>query len=206
MSALLIAAPQHEAGIIETGLRDIACFLGADRAVLWQWDGASRRYRRAHHWFADGLPGTDQWSSVELPWIGARLNADGLVRFARTDELPAEARADRQAMRDLGVLSLLAVPLRVAGREVGVFTVAAVQRECDWPDELLPGVRLLAEVFAALQMRRRTEARERAAADRRQKRLAEDIIEDISGVKDVSNRLKVRFTEYDWSLNDTPKP
>ncbi len=29
-------------------------------------------------------------------------------------------------------------------------------------------------------------------ADRRQKRLAEDIIEDISGVKDVSNRLKVR--------------
>jgi len=164
MSALLIAAPQHEAGIIETGLRDIACFLGADRAVLWQWDGASRRYRRAHHWFADGLPGADQWSSVELPWIGARLNADGLVRFARTDELPAEARAERQAMRDLGVRSELAVPLRVAGREVGVFTVAAVQRECDWPDELLPGVRLLAEVFAALQMRRRTEARERAAA------------------------------------------
>ena len=163
LRALLIAAPHDEAAIIETGLRDIACFLGADRAVLWQLDDASQRYRRAHHWFADGVPGTDQWSVIELPWIGRRLAEQGWLRFARLDELPQEAAADRQAMHDLGVRSLLAVPVQVAGREVGVFTLAAVRGHCDWPDELLGGVRLLAEVFATLHVRGQAQARERAA-------------------------------------------
>ena len=59
--------------------------------------------------------------------------------------------------------SLLAVPVSLAGELVGVFSVAAVHAECDWPDELVPGVRLLAEVFATLHVRRHGERRERAA-------------------------------------------
>ncbi len=162
LSALLIAEPQDEARIIETGLRDIARFLGADRATLWEI-GDDQRYRRAHHWFADGAPAAEPWSQEELPWIGLRLSEESLVRFARLDELPADAGADRRAMQELGVRSLLAVPVTIAGQRVGVFSVAAVHAECDWPDELLPGVRLLAEVFATLQVRRHSEQRERAA-------------------------------------------
>ena len=77
--------------------------------------------------------------------------------------VPQEAAADRQAMHDLGVRSLLAVPVQVAGRDIGVFTLAAVRAHCDWPDELLGGVRLLAEVFATLHVRGQAQARERAA-------------------------------------------
>lgn len=162
LSALLIAGPQDEARIIEAGLHDIARFLGADRATLWQ-TGDDQRFRRAHHWFADGVPAAESWSPDELPWIGRRLGEESLVRFARLDELPADADADRRAMHELGVRSLLAVPVAIAGQRVGVFSVAAVHAECDWPDELLPGVRLLAEVFATLHVRRHAERRERAA-------------------------------------------
>ena len=162
LSALLIAMPQDEARIIEAGLHDIAAFLGADRATLWEI-GDDQRFRRAHHWFADGVPGIEEWSAQALPWIHARLNTDALVRFARLGELPADADADLQAMRDLGVRSLLAVPVAVAGQLLGVFSVAAVRVECDWPDELVPSVRLPAEVFATLHVRRHAERRERAA-------------------------------------------
>jgi len=162
LSALLIAGPQDEARIIRAGLQDIARFLGADRATLWEI-GDEQRFGRAHHWFADGTTAAEQWSRDELPWIDRRLSEDGLVRFARLDDLPAEAEADRRAMRALGVRSLLAVPVSLAGELVGVFSVAAVHAECDWPDELVPGVRLLAEVFATLHVRRHGERRERAA-------------------------------------------
>ena len=162
LGALLIAAPQDEARIIESGLQGVARFLGADRATLWE-SGDDQRYRRAHHWFAEGVLAAEAWSPQDLPWIDARLNADALVHFAHLDELPAEAAADRQAMRRLGVRSLLAVPVAIAGQRVGVFSVAAVRSECAWPDELLPGVRLLAEVFATLHVRRSSERRERAA-------------------------------------------
>jgi len=162
LSALLIAQPQDEARIIEAGLHDIVRFLGADRATLWE-TGDDQRFRRAHHWFADGVPAAEEWSAQALPWIHARLNEDALVRFARLDELPADADADLQAMRGLGVRSLLAVPVAVAGQLLGVFSVAAVRVECDWPDELVPSVRLLAEVFATVHVRRHAERRERAA-------------------------------------------
>lgn len=162
LSALLMAGPKDEARIIRAGLQDIARFLGADRATLWEI-GDDQRYGRVHHWFTDGTAAAEQWSREDLPWIDRRLNEDGLVRFARLDELPADADADRRAMQGLGVRSLLAVPVSLAGESVGLFSVAAVHAECDWPDELVPGVRLLAEVFATLHVRRHGERRERAA-------------------------------------------
>ena len=163
LSALLIAAPQDEARIIRAGLQDIARFLGADRATLWEVHGEDQRFRRAHHWFADGVPAAEGWSLAELPWLARQLTEHALVRFARLDELPADADADRRAMQGLGVRSLLAVPVNIAGEPVGVFSVAAVRAECDWPDELVPGVRLLAEVFATVHVRRHAQQRERAA-------------------------------------------
>jgi len=162
LSALLISGPQDEARVIEAGLKHIAHFLGADRATLWEI-GDDQRFRRTHHWFADGVPGAEEWSAQALPWIHRRLNEDAMVRFARLDELPADAGADLQAMRALGLRSLLAVPVSVAGQLLGVFSVAAMHAECDWPDDLVPSVRLLAEVFATLHVRRHSERRERAA-------------------------------------------
>ena len=162
LSALLIAGPQDEARIIEAGLHDIARFLGADRATLWEI-GDDQRFRRAHHWFGDGVPAAEPWSPEDLPWISRRLGEESLVRFARLDELPADAAADRRAMQQLGERSLRAAPAARARHRVGVLSVAAVYAECDWPDELLPGVRLLAEVFATLHVRRHSERRERAA-------------------------------------------
>jgi signal transduction histidine kinase len=163
LSALLIAAPEDEARIIDAGLRDIARFLGADRATLWE-SGPDGRFRRTHHWFDDeGVAGAESWTLPEVPWIGRCLSENALVRYATTDDLPADAGADLRALGVFGVQSLLAVPVTIAGRLVGVFSAAAVHAPCDWPDGALPGVRLLAEVFATLHARRQAERRERAA-------------------------------------------
>ena len=163
LSALLFAAPQDEARVIRAGLQDIARFLGADRATLWEAGVQDQRFRRAHHWFAEDVDAPGNWSLAELPWVDRQLRRDALVRFARLDDLPPEAASVRRAMQRLGVRSVLAVPVNSAGQLVGVFSVASVSAECDWPDALLPGVRLLAEVFATRHARRHAEARERAA-------------------------------------------
>ena len=163
LGALLIAAPHDEPRVIEAGLRDIAHGLGADRAALWETAPGETVYRRTHHWFAEGVPAVEGWSAAQLPWIDRQLSTDRLVRFARLDELPADAATDRQAMHLLGVRSLLLVPVSIAGQMVGLFSASTVRSECDWPDALLPGVKLLAEVFATLHVRRSAEGRKREA-------------------------------------------
>jgi len=87
----------------------------------------------------------------------AALRALPNVVFHQTDI------TDRAALRALGVRSLLALPVTVAGALVGSFSLAAVRQACDWPETLLPGLQLLAEVFATLHVRRGAEARKRAA-------------------------------------------
>ena len=163
LGALLVGGARDDAAIVEAGLREIAGFLGADRVTLWEYSRGAGVFQRTHYWYATGLPMSEAWQVAQMPWIAARLDREALVRFARRDQLPPAAAGDLAVLDGLGVRSLLALPVAVQGDLVGAFTVAAVQRECDWPDALLPGLRLLAEVFATLHVRRGAEARKRAA-------------------------------------------
>ena len=163
LAALLLAGTNNETHVVEAGLHDLAGVLGADRAVLWEAEPGGAVFRRTLFWFSADLPAAEQWSSLELPWLAAQLANGEQVRLAQLDALPPEAAADRAALHALGVRSLLVLPVMVAGELVGAFSIAAVRNACDWPDVLLPGLRLLAEVFATLHVRRSAEARKRAA-------------------------------------------
>jgi signal transduction histidine kinase len=163
LAALLIAGARDEGAIVEAGLRDLAAMLGADRAGLWEAEPGGAAFRRTMFWFSAELPAAEQWTTTQLPWIAAQLAAEMPVRLPGLDALPGEAAADRAALQALGVRSLLALPVTVAGALVGSFSLAAVRQACDWPETLLPGLQLLAEVFATLHVRRGAEARKRAA-------------------------------------------
>src|SRR5205823_469179 len=82
-----------------------------------------------------------------------------VVRLRQIDDLPPEAKADLAILRALGTVSMLAVPLRIAGVIVGAFSLATIRARREWPDSVVPRVRLLGEVFAAALARRRSESR-----------------------------------------------
>jgi signal transduction histidine kinase len=85
------------------------------------------------------------------------------MRMARVSDLPPEAMCDGEALEAGRIRSLLAVPISVSGEVVGALSLASVQREHEWPDILIPGVSLLAEVFASMHAREVAERLKRAA-------------------------------------------
>jgi FixJ family two-component response regulator/signal transduction histidine kinase len=85
------------------------------------------------------------------------------VRFARLDELTGEAAADLPGLRTLHIRAALVVPLSVGGAVVGALAFAASTTDRDWPDALVPRVRLVGEMFASVLARRSAEARESEA-------------------------------------------
>jgi len=70
---------------------------------------------------------------------------------------------DRTALLASGVRSLLLVPIAVSGKIAGALSIASLQLQNEWPDELIPGVCLLADVFGSLHARDMAERRKLAA-------------------------------------------
>jgi signal transduction histidine kinase len=163
LASLLIGNPGDDRAI-EVGLREIGLFLGVERTSLWERLPGRAEFRRTHLWQPEGgaLP-NDRVTPVDFPWICARLLDGSVVSFARRAELPPEAAADLPGLEEVGVRSLLAVPFSVSGEVAGAVFFANTHADRAWPEALVPGVRLLAEVFASLHARQATERQKQAA-------------------------------------------
>jgi signal transduction histidine kinase len=150
--------------VIEAGLRDMALSLGAERATLWQRIGTSPKLRKTHRWLAAGVPvPPEQADGVAIPWISAQIVGGTIVRFASRAGLPPEAAADLPALHELGVRSLVMVPVTVSGAVVRALSFATVHEERDWPEALVPRIALLGEVLASVLARDEAQRREREA-------------------------------------------
>jgi C4-dicarboxylate-specific signal transduction histidine kinase len=101
------------------------------------------------------------------PWISGRLLAGSVVGFSRLEELPLEAEADRRSLESLGLSSLAVFPLVAGGTVVGTLGFSRLSGERAWPDELVPRLQLLADVFANVLARRHADNAVRASDERR---------------------------------------
>jgi signal transduction histidine kinase len=164
LASLLIGKPANDDRAIELGLREIGLFLGVERTTLWERLPGHSEFRRTHLWRAENVAiPADRITPVHFPWISARLVDGSVVSFARRAELPPEAAADLPMLNEVGVRSLLAVPFSVSGEVAGALFFANTHEDRAWPEGLVPGVRLLAEVFASLHARQAAERRKEAA-------------------------------------------
>ncbi|RZL87910.1 MAG: GAF domain-containing protein [Variovorax sp.] len=164
LASLVLVEPGQTELAIGIGLRQIGQSMEADRVDIWDRTSGDTMFRSVQRWHADGIAQPFALGdAADLPWITRRLAAGNFVRLPRFSELPPEAEGDRAALQAAGVRSLLAVPISVSGRVTGVLSMASTQHEHEWPDALMPGVSLLAEVFGSLHARTTAERRKRSA-------------------------------------------
>ena len=145
---------------IERALRDLAEFLGTDRATLLEFavDGAS--FRPAHSW---ARPPVEPYSSTLLradsPWYYEQLLRGETVRFERLpDELPEDAPRDRVQALKGGIKSILTIPIAVGGRYICALSTSAFQVYRTWPAATVARVRTVGQILASAIHRRRAEA------------------------------------------------
>ena len=152
---------------IETGLRRIVEDLGADRATLTAFEPSSDTVRATHSWTRAGAtPLREVLRGNETPWIVSQLRQGHVVRVGGPQDLPADALIDRRSLERIGTRSGAVVPLVVRGARVGGLSVATLREGRPWPDELIPRLRLLADVFASALARQRAEQAVRESEER----------------------------------------
>lgn len=164
LARLLTAQREEQDDLIEAGLGDLARVFGAERATLWQRAGEKAEFVKAYRWVAKGAPvPPDAVGARFTPWVSAQLVAGVPVRFGRHADLPPEAAADLPGLLEHHVRAGVAVPLVVSGAVVGALSFASAREAREWPDALVPRVKLVGEVFASLLARREAERREQEA-------------------------------------------
>jgi transcriptional regulator with GAF, ATPase, and Fis domain len=99
-----------------------------------------------------------------LPWIAEQVrNGRTLFLKCLPDDLPPEARKEKQVAIAQGVKSTIAIPLRGGGSVLGILSFSFLRRPCDWPPEVVSRLQMIAEIFANALMRKQSDEAIRAA-------------------------------------------
>jgi formate hydrogenlyase transcriptional activator len=153
---------------IDDCLKLLVEFLGNDRSTLVEFGDDEALLSVTHSYAVDGCEAfpVGPLAAARLPWFIGQFRSGQTVYLKHLpDELPPEAKEERDYCRVHGIQSNVTVPLAVGGTTLGGLTFAFINRRCDWPTEIVSRLRVIGEVFANALMRKRNEESLRAALD-----------------------------------------
>ena len=146
---------------IEDAQRRICELLDLDRSTLWQvCEGEPGTLLLTHfHQPPGSLPPPERMNARDFfPWMTQKVLAGETVIISKMTDLPPEADRDRETVRVYGTKSDVLVPLSVGeGPVFGMLTFAVMREERSWPETVVTGFKLIAQVFANALARKRAE-------------------------------------------------
>jgi formate hydrogenlyase transcriptional activator len=157
---------------IEHGLRQILEFFRVDRAGLVRTLPGKSAYQITHAAYGEGIPPVPAGPELPIsinPWAYEKLILKHeVVAFSSLDELPPEAKVDRQTWAEWGIRSNVNIPLSSGEHVDHIISINSVKSERVWPEELFPRLRLLGEIFvnAVERKQNRLEIEERLRFER----------------------------------------
>ena len=147
-----------DAQIIDSQKR-ICETLGLDRSTLGQVTVEGDDLVITHSWAAERFKVGRRLSKGEFPWVMQMLFDGRPLKFARIDDLPAEAAKDKETFGQNGVKSFVAFPLSARGEVIGGVAFISCRCEREWPAPLVEQLAVAAQVFANVLSRAQADER-----------------------------------------------
>ena len=160
ISTRFVNAPTDQIdGEINDAQRRICELLDIDRSTLWQIserEPGTQLLTHFHH-PPGSLPPPERMSLKDYwPWMLQKILSGETVTLSKITDLPPETDRDRESFDLYGTKSGVYVPLSVGEEEVfGLLTFAILREEKSWPETVVGGFRLVAQVFANALARKR---------------------------------------------------
>ena len=135
---------------IEDALRCLVEALYADRSGLGRLTEGGGDFVVTH---AFAVPGVEKFPLVpslatEAPLLSRTLLSGQPFVMPRLADLPAEGERERRLFASRQIRSGMVVPLMVGGRVIGGVGCSLAHGEREWPESVVRGLRLIADVFA----------------------------------------------------------
>jgi PAS domain S-box-containing protein len=156
----LLVSDMADEGIGEV-LKLLGQFTGASRCAISRFNHDTTVMTDTHEWCADGVtPRGDGYREVridlKMPFFAKAVRTDEIVMVPDVDQLPEQAAADRRHFKALGIGSMLAVPLKVKQRLVGLIGIEGIGCVTDWSQDTIHLLKmagqLITNVLARIQV------------------------------------------------------
>lgn len=153
---------------IENALGRLVEALQADRSALGRLTEDGRDFIVTHSFASPGIQAFPLLVSLtaEVPLLSRTLLSGQPFIVPRLVDLPAEGQVDRRFFASRQILSGMVVPLMVSGRVIGGVGCSLAHSEREWPEPVVRGLRLIADVFANAMARRDTDRALRDSEER----------------------------------------
>lgn len=151
---------------IRKGLEKVLEFFRVDRCTMLRIMEDKKEWQVTHAALAENDPPVPVRVNMpvsKFPWVYDMLaRKRQAVVFSNLEELPPEASVDKKSYAEWRIFSGLAIPVSVGGPVTHVVSMHTAKRTHVYPQELLPRLKLLGEVFVNALNRRALEEALRA--------------------------------------------
>ncbi len=158
-SRLVKVAPERLDSEIERALKMILEFFKVDRCGLLQILLDKGVWVITHFALSDRTPPVPKGVQLPVsisPWAYEKLvEKRESVIFSRIDDLPFEAEVDKKTWTEWDIRSNLVIPILTHEPVTHVIAINSVKREHAWPEDFIPRLQLLGEIFINCIERRR---------------------------------------------------
>ncbi|MDH3827022.1 MAG: PAS domain S-box protein, partial [Desulfobacterales bacterium] len=148
---------------IENALKQIGEFADADHSYIFQFSDDQKSKTCTHGWSSEGIEpimeSIQNAPMVTYPWSMKRYLRGDIVLIPRVSEMPPEAIDAKHDLEQLGVQSILNVPMAPGGRVMGFIGLTSIREEKMWTEDTSSLLKIVGQVFAnALENKKNRQA------------------------------------------------
>jgi PAS domain S-box-containing protein len=149
LSRAFIAIPEESIDSNMThGLDRVGRFLEMDSVTLLELSEDRTAMRVAYSWHVPEISNPSRTVTRQMrPWWLRQLLSGEVSLASRVEDLPEEASAEKEYLRQQGVKAMASVPLKVSGECVGAISFATMQRHVSWNPELVEALRAIGHIL-----------------------------------------------------------
>ena len=179
LSARLLAlSPEQVPREIQRALEEVSKFFGTDRLTLLRLLPDRKNWIITHNVDVSGISPYPTGTPIpvsQVPWIAGKLMDRKVVSFASPMDLPEEAASDKQLLEEFQVRSGTYIPIAALRSSEYTLGISSAETGRAGPEEHIPRLRLLGELFI--------NALERSKAEKllRERLEFEKFMADLSG-------------------------
>jgi PAS domain S-box-containing protein len=141
---------------VQSSLKKLVEFFNVDRCYIGELSVDQSRVNVSYFYSQPdiGIPKINNVSKDYLPFVFQSIKKNRLISFSDPSELPESAKQDREVFNELGIRSLLVIPLKMSNAAQFGLSLSTVSTPRKWEERSINQIKVLGNILTHVIQRK----------------------------------------------------